>query len=139
MRKATTAKRASLSGTSSGNGTTHFVKLSPELEACFVQAALTLGTRPIKIRDARHRESLRKLFAAYFNSVADCLPPYEEWPARLQGRMSDNYGNPLELFEKLAVAYMWWIDEHFRNTNPDTAHGPRDGSVLYRRLAGDGD
>lgn len=84
------------------------------MEACFVVAALMLGTRPVKFRDTAHRTQFRKQYARYFSSVSDSLPPVESWPPRLHGRMSDNAGNALELFEKLAVAYMWWIDEQFR-------------------------
>lgn len=115
--------------TSSATGTAHFVKLPPEFEAAFVQAALMLGTKPMKFRDTQHRRSHRKRYAKYFESVSDSLPRYEGWPMRLHGRMSDNDGSPMDPFEKLAVAYMWWIDEHFRNKAAD---GPGDGGVLRR-------
>lgn len=108
-------------GTSSSIGTTRFDKIRPELEACFVQAALVLGTRPMKFRDTKHRAAWRNRYARYFMSVADSLPPPGSWPARLHTRMSDAGGEALDLYEKLAVAYMWWIDEHFR-TQP--ADGP---------------
>lgn len=75
-----------------------------------------LGTRPMRFRDSGHRRSVRKQHAKYFASVVNFLPPVEDWPPRVHGRMSDNDGKPMELFEKLAVAYMWWIDEHFRSS-----------------------
>lgn len=101
-------------GTASSAGTTDFVKLTAELETCFVQAALVLGTKPLKVRDTAHRASLRKQIAKHFTGVSSSLPPYERWPPRLHGRMADNLGNDMDVFEKLAVAYMWWLDEHYR-------------------------
>lgn len=102
------------SGTSSGDGTTSFSRLSPELETCFIAAALVLGTQPVKFRDAGHRTAVRNRHAKYFRSVSDILPNIETWPPRFHTTMTDNSGVPLDSFEKLAVAYMWWIDEHFK-------------------------
>lgn len=120
----------SLLHTSSGTGTTQFVKMPPELEAVFIVAALHLGTRPRRYRDSKQRAAHRKAIARYFGGIAaDTLPPLESWPARLHGRMSDNYGEPLPIFEKLAVAYMWWIDEHFRQGGVLHGRSPADGKT----------
>ena len=110
--------------TASTAGTVDFVKIPPDLEASFIHAALVLGTRPMKFRDAVQRASYRKRYADYFRSSSESLPPVESWPTRLHCRMSDSAGNPLELFEKLAIAYMWWIDEQNRRSERNLFPGP---------------
>lgn len=87
------------------------------MEAAFIAAALFLGTKPERLRDRREHRILRNVVANYFRAHSESVPLYETWPPRLHGRMSDNEGRPLDVWERLALAYIWWVDEQLRKSS----------------------